>query len=174
MDPTYPAARLALIAADTRLGWVVGPADATAALGLDVSVLDPRDLDLSATSPASGDPDTGGCATVSGDDPAYVIHTSGSTGLALMRPDSFLINVGRGPVIDEHALYECLRDGVIAGAALDVLTAERVPGPLAELDNVVLTPHIGAMTSDAQRHVGRELIVRIGDALSDPRITRKS
>lgn len=90
--------------------------------------------------------------------------------LAMMRPEALLVNVSRGGVLDEQALYRGLRDGRIAGAALDVLSTERSPGPLAVLDNVVLTPHIGAMTVDAQRQVGRELVARIGEAIGDYRV----
>lgn len=78
--------------------------------------------------------------------------------LAAMKPTAYLVNVARGGVLDEAALYTALADGRIAGAALDVLTTERTQTPLAGLDNVVLTPHIGAMTIDAQERIGRFLI----------------
>lgn len=64
--------------------------------------------------------------------------------LARMRPSAFLINLARGPVIDEDALAQALRDGVIAGAGLDVFRTEPLPetSPLWGLDNVVITPHM--------------------------------
>lgn len=65
-----------------------------------------------------------------------------------MRPTAYLINVARGPIVDEAALLDALRDRRIAGAGLDVFDNEPLPvdHPLAQLDNVVLTPHIGWVT----------------------------
>jgi len=81
--------------------------------------------------------------------------------LELMRPGSFLVNIARGGVVDEQALLEALRsDGAPAAAALDVHVAEgegRI-SPLADLPNVILTPHIGAVTVDAQRQIGVEVV----------------
>lgn len=69
----------------------------------------------------------------------------GAQQLAAMKPSSFLINVARGPIVDETALVDALRGGRLAGAGLDVYDIEPLPTdhPLAQLDNVVLTPHIG-------------------------------
>lgn len=68
----------------------------------------------------------------------------GSRELALLRPDAFLINASRGAILDEGALIDVLERGAIAGAALDVFAVEPLAdSPLAELDDVVLTPHIG-------------------------------
>lgn len=68
--------------------------------------------------------------------------------LARMRPDSYLINVGRGPLVDEAALLDALRSGKIAGAALDVFTEEPLPqdSPFWDLENVLITPHTAAVT----------------------------
>jgi D-3-phosphoglycerate dehydrogenase len=81
--------------------------------------------------------------------------------LARMKRGSFLINMARGGVVDDHALYRALTQSeTISGAALDVHEQEgegTVP-ELGELRNVVLTPHIGAMALDAQREIGRRLI----------------
>src|SRR5439155_26804709 len=73
--------------------------------------------------------------------------------LALMKPSAYLINVSRGGVVDQDALVEALRARRIAGAGLDVFTPEPLPPghPLTTLDNVVLTPHVGAGTLDAFR-----------------------
>ncbi len=73
--------------------------------------------------------------------------------LAQMRPGAYLINISRGGVVDQDALVEALRARRIAGAGLDVFTPEPLPPghPLATLDNVVLTPHLGAGTLDAFR-----------------------
>ncbi|MCC6958036.1 MAG: D-glycerate dehydrogenase, partial [Anaerolineales bacterium] len=72
--------------------------------------------------------------------------------LAKMKPESILINTSRGPVVDQTALYEALKAGRIAGAALDVTVPEPLPtdSPLLELDNLIITPHI-ASASQATR-----------------------
>jgi D-3-phosphoglycerate dehydrogenase len=68
----------------------------------------------------------------------------GPAELDAMRPGAYLINLARGNILDEAALAERLSDGRLAGAALDVFGKEPYQGPLADLDNVVLTPHIGS------------------------------
>lgn len=71
--------------------------------------------------------------------------------LSTMKSTARIINTSRGGVIDEDALYDALKDGKLGGAALDVFETEPATGTkLAELDNVVLTPHIGAQTKEAQ------------------------
>ena len=80
--------------------------------------------------------------------------------LLSMKPGSILVNLSRGGVVDEVALKKVLESGHLAGAALDVHEVEGDGNisPLAELDNVILTPHIGAATVDSQAEIG-ELIV---------------
>ena len=74
-----------------------------------------------------------------------------ATTLAQMKPGAFLVNVARGPIIDETALAAALRDGRLAGAGLDVLEAEppRAGNPLLARDDVVLTPHTAGYTRAA-------------------------
>jgi len=75
--------------------------------------------------------------------------------LSQMRPEAYIINVGRGPLIDDTALVEALRDGKIAGAALDVFDQEPLPtdSPLWDLENVLITPHTAGMTTKLwERH----------------------
>ena len=74
---------------------------------------------------------------------------------ALMKPTAFIVNVARGGLVDEAALYTALKSRRIAGAGLDVFVAEPPTGsPLLELENVVLTPHLGASTDEAQEKAG--------------------
>jgi len=79
-------------------------------------------------------------------------HLIGADELATMRPTAYLVNTARGPILDEAALVAALRDGVIAGAGLDVYEEEPLaPGnPLLALDGVVLTPHIAGWAIEAQ------------------------
>jgi phosphoglycerate dehydrogenase-like enzyme len=74
----------------------------------------------------------------------------GAAQMALMKPSACLINVARGELVDQSALTTALRERRIAGAALDVFGIEPVPidDPLLALDNVILTPHWSASTSD--------------------------
>jgi phosphoglycerate dehydrogenase-like enzyme len=80
-------------------------------------------------------------------------HMIGAEQLRSMRPTAYLINTCRGPVVDEPALYAALRDGLIAGAGIDVFEQEPPPAdnPLFALDNVVLTPHFAGPTWDNQQ-----------------------
>jgi glyoxylate reductase len=73
-------------------------------------------------------------------------HMIGAEELASMKKTAFLINTSRGPVVDEKALADALKDGVIAGAGLDVFETEPVShnSPLLGLDNIVLTPHLAS------------------------------
>ena len=74
-------------------------------------------------------------------------HLINAEKLKLMKSDAYLINTSRGPIIDEKALVEALKNKEIAGAALDVFENEPELAPgLAELDNVILTPHIASAT----------------------------
>jgi glyoxylate reductase len=82
-------------------------------------------------------------------------HLIDAAALARMRPQAVLINTTRGPVVDEAALVEALRSGAIAGAGLDVYEREpEVHAGLLELENVVLTPHIGSATFAAREAMG--------------------
>ncbi|MEE9257832.1 MAG: D-2-hydroxyacid dehydrogenase [bacterium] len=74
----------------------------------------------------------------------------GAEVLSAMKPTGFLINLARGGVVDEEALIDALRSGGIAGAGLDVFNEEPLPGehPLWEMENVIITPHIGGMSEN--------------------------
>ena len=77
----------------------------------------------------------------------------GRDDLARMKPSAYIINTSRGPIIDEAALLEILRQKKIAGAALDVFSVEPLPTdhPFRKLDNLVLTPHLGYVTEESFR-----------------------
>ena len=85
-------------------------------------------------------------------------ETTGLVGRDLLlkaKPSLRVINVARGGIVDEEALAEAIRDGVIAGAALDVFSTEPITeSPLFALDEVVVTPHLGASTREAQDKAG--------------------
>ena len=88
-------------------------------------------------------------------------HLIDAEALARMKPGSLLVNVARGGVVDEAALLEALTRGdTVAGAALDVheIEGEGTRSPFTDLDNVVLTPHIGAMAVDSQRLIGERIV----------------
>jgi len=78
-------------------------------------------------------------------------HLINKNTLKMMKPGSYLINASRGKMIDEQALVDALKDGIITGAALDVYEYEpEINAELLELDNVVLVPHVGTWNYDAR------------------------
>jgi phosphoglycerate dehydrogenase-like enzyme len=83
--------------------------------------------------------------------------------LALMKPTAYLVNIARGGLIDEAALYQALSTRRIAAAGLDVFIEEPVPAdnPLLQLDNVILTPHIGGGTGGARVVQMRDVLENI-------------
>ncbi|GAA1848483.1 phosphoglycerate dehydrogenase [Microbacterium koreense] len=94
----------------------------------------------------------------------------GEAQFARMKPTAFVVNVARGGLIDEAALAVALRDGEIAGAGLDVFTSEppaegSTAAALLSLPNVVVTPHLGASTEEAQEKAGVSVAVSVRLAL---------
>ncbi len=82
-------------------------------------------------------------------------HLLGERQFALMKPTAHVINTSRGAVMDEAALVRALQTGKIAGAGLDVFEHEpRLEPGLAELENVVLTPHLGSATVGTRTRMG--------------------
>ena len=77
----------------------------------------------------------------------------GARELGLMKPTAYLVNISRGPIVDEAALVDVLQRRAIAGAALDTFDAEPLPGdhPLLRLDNTLICPHLGYVTDDSYR-----------------------
>ena len=94
-------------------------------------------------------------------------HLINEERLRLMKPTAILINAARGAVVDTNALVKALKEGWIAGAGLDVFEEEPLPKdhPLTKLDNVVLTPHIGASTVEAQMRAGVQVAEQIVEIL---------
>ena len=78
--------------------------------------------------------------------------------ISRMKDGVMIINSARGEMIDEDALFEAVKSGKVSCAALDVFRSEPYKGKLSELDNVYLTPHIGASSKEAQGRIGAELI----------------
>lgn len=86
--------------------------------------------------------------------------------LAKMKSTAYIINVARGGIVDEADLYTALKEGVIAGAALDVFVEEpTTDSPIFSLPNVVVTPHLGASTAEAQDRAGITAAEQVATAL---------
>lgn len=94
-------------------------------------------------------------------------HMLGYAEFQAMKPTAFLANLARGPIVEEAALVRALKDGLLAGAGLDVYEREPpIDSPLLKLDNVVLTPHIGAATEEAQRRTGLLVVEQVAKAIA--------
>ncbi len=98
-------------------------------------------------------------------------HLIGTKEFAQMRPDAFFVNVARGPIVDEPALIQALREGRIAGAALDVFEQEPVDpaNPLLTMDNVIVTPHSLCWTDECFHNMASTGLKSIVDALNGRR-----
>jgi len=90
-------------------------------------------------------------------------HLINESRLKLMKKTAILVNTSRGGVVDTNALIKALREGWIAGAAIDVYEEEPLPPnhPLTKLENVVLTPHIGASTYEALERVSIDIAEKV-------------
>ena len=90
----------------------------------------------------------------------------GKAELALMKPSALLVNMARGGIVDEDALYQALKEGQIGAAALDATVVEPACGsPLASLPNCILTPHAGAATYEAGYNMGMLAAQNVLDVL---------
>lgn len=92
-------------------------------------------------------------------------HLISARRLALMQPTSYIVNTARGDIIDEAAMIQCLREGKIAGAGLDVYENEPAVNPklikLAKEGKVVLLPHMGSATIEGRIEMGDKVIINI-------------
>ena len=99
-----------------------------------------------------------------------------SKSIATMKEGAVVLNMARGGIVNEQDMYEALKSGKVGGYATDVMENELAAGgltegagfdsPLFECDNFIVTPHLGAQTSDAARNIGVHIINRVKDALS--------
>jgi D-3-phosphoglycerate dehydrogenase len=94
--------------------------------------------------------------------------------LAMLKPGAYLVNAARGGIVDEAALANALNTGALGGAALDVYSSEPLPAehPLRSARNIVLTPHLGASTQEAQRNVASEIAIAVREALLEGDLSR--
>ncbi len=82
-----------------------------------------------------------------------------------MKPGSWVINASRGGIVDEEALYDLCKSGHLGGVAIDVFEREPYDGPLKELDNVILTPHIGSYARESRIQMETDTIRNLLDAM---------
>lgn len=87
------------------------------------------------------------------------------TELNKMKDGAFLINIARGGVVDEDALFTVLKSGKMAGAAIDVYTKEPYDGPLCDLENIIMTPHLGSYAKEGKLKMEIDACQNLIDAL---------
>lgn len=85
--------------------------------------------------------------------------------IQLMKPGAWLVNVARGGIVDEEALYNALKDGHLSGAAVDVFDKEPYNGPLRKLENVIVTPHIGSYALEARVDMEKKAVENLIEGL---------
>jgi len=100
-------------------------------------------------------------------------HLINAEAIDTMKRSAILVNVSRGGVVDERALEVALRNCRIVAAATDVFVREGQPSPLLGLDNLVATPHIGAMTEDAQRRIAEIVQDNLVRALKGEKVVNR-
>lgn len=94
-------------------------------------------------------------------------HLIGKKELSLMKKEAFIINTSRGGLIDEAALGNALKNGLICGAAIDTFEKEPYNGPLTEFDNVVLTCHMGSSALETRKQMELETVNNLINALKE-------
>ncbi|MDE2717085.1 MAG: D-glycerate dehydrogenase, partial [Chloroflexota bacterium] len=99
-------------------------------------------------------------------------HLIDAEALGKMKPTSVLVNASRGPIVDQQALYEALRDGEIGAAGLDVTDPEPIPDddPLLTLENCVIVPHIASASVATRREMSRIAAVNLLNGIKGERL----
>ena len=92
-----------------------------------------------------------------------------------MKPKAVLVNASRGGIVDETALYNTLSEKKIYAAGFDVFATEplEADSPLRKLDNIVLTPHLGAGTEEAQLRVGQMAVAQLKEYFTNDKIVNE-
>jgi D-3-phosphoglycerate dehydrogenase len=93
-------------------------------------------------------------------------HIINANKLALMKPSAYILNISRGGLIDESALFDALKDEKIAGAGIDAYEAEPYKGPLIELENVLMTAHMGSYAVESRGIMEKEAVNNLIQGLS--------
>ena len=86
--------------------------------------------------------------------------------IALMKEGAWMVNVSRGNFVDETVLFDALKSGRLAGAAMDVFPEEPYTGPLCNLDNVIMTPHVATLTKESRMQMETEAVQNLLETLS--------
>lgn len=94
--------------------------------------------------------------------------------IALMKQGAWIVNVSRGNLVDDTALFDSLKSGRLAGAAMDVFPEEPYTGPLCNLDNVIMTPHVATLTKESRVQMETEAVQNLLETLSTHSPMRKS
>lgn len=95
----------------------------------------------------------------------------GEAEIRKMRPGAFLLNLSRGGIVDETALYHALKEHHLAGAAVDTFEKEPYQGPLRELDTIILTPHMGSYTAESRSAMELEAVKNLVETLDGSKDT---
>ncbi len=144
-----------------RIGSMV--AEKASALGMTILAYDPRTNDMAYAEPVSLEKllAESDIITLHAGLNAETKNIINAKSISHMKQGACLINIARGELVDEQALFDACKSGKITAAALDVYPAEPYTGRLLELDNVYFTPHIGASTKEAQLRIGEELMDKL-------------
>ncbi|MBO7636913.1 MAG: phosphoglycerate dehydrogenase [Paludibacteraceae bacterium] len=89
----------------------------------------------------------------------------GKNEITKMKDGAFLINIARGGVADEASIYDALKSGKLTGAAIDVFTQEPYEGPLCDLDNIIMTPHLGSYAKEGKLQMEIDAVMNFINAI---------